>query len=1032
LYRACCLITLWIVFSWSRPLTGDDRPWPATSQAAVGMPSAGGLANERPLDLVELQAWIGKLGSNNYHQRRVAFLELWRVGRQHRDVIRPILEQAALDSDLEKSVAIRWLQILIRLSAEPAEVASLLKDLALVRSGDLQTLLRLASDSRWDHLESMLEILSPTERQKLLEDLPETASPLIKLLALAWNDQQEIRLPRLIDRLYPLDQAVRARRTWHALGLESLAQQPLLLAEEAPLSQQFTEILALEQAGKVEAAIALAHRCAQGDFAYALAVEHQAWPQALWLLDEQRTGANRVMPERIDTVSLKQLSITQAPRPASLRRGGEALEAARIALIWRWLGDEPRSQAWADSLGPPEPSEQELTSHLTSLALVGRLDEAIAIAKERDSPAAYDILVAQGRIEEAFACLGLADREEDTVRRWLDGELGKTPKDRREDFELTSRLASLGCLLYRLGERQAGELVDEAVIHWISGSGEAHKQDIEAKLGRSISDVVRDRWRVATWVWTTQHRRRFALDKFAQLLREGIDDDHRNGILFTLYWRKEGFLDLGPQAASMLDWLHRARRQRDWVQALNDLEAVAAGRSPEDWPDDWQQEGFPSMGQALINDADAEELPGLTLALSRMATKLHRTDLATDWLLWSASPGFRDWYRTLRTDALPMRATGPRQSASDDFVERLEVLGEILSAEHHYTNAAFVHHWLWELDPGRLELAMKAASYYRLIGDSEAAQRLELQASSLPLSDEQWREAAAKMDAEKLHQPAIHFSRLALLSHDAARMEDWQATAILVSARQSLIDDSFRRWAEARRGLELKDERSSAEASPDPASWREFWDEPTLESFEQAYREYQRLWLSRLASQASRSDDFQLKYILPELEGLERSRARLAIVAGDFSAADAAIRRCHTVHPDQIETLIELLPLGEVEFGWERVEPWLALYVEPMERHLARWPDDTLVGNNLAWLYANVERRLERAQAISQHVVELLPQDHVYLDTLAEIEHRLGHRDRAVELSTTCRRLAPLEEHHRQQLHRFLAWPGAGKGVRTQ
>ncbi len=1023
MHRACFLIPFLLACSWSAPLPGDDLPWSATGQANVGLPSVGGLSQGGPLDPVALQASIGKLGSNNYHQRRVAFLELWRVGRQHSDLIRPILEQASRDADLERSVAIRWLQILIRLSADPAEVAGLLKDLALVRSGDLQTLLRLAHDGRWDHLESMLEILSPTERQKLLEDLPETASPLNQLLALAWDDQQERRLPHLIDRLYPIDQAVRARRTWQAVGLGSLAQQPLLHPEEVALNQQFTEVLALEQTGKVEAAIALAHRYSQRDLAYAMAVEHQAWPQSLWMLDEQRQGGNRVMPELIDTASLNQLSVAQAPRPASLRRGGEALEAARIALLWQWLGDEARSQAWAASVGPPEPAESEITSQLTSLALVGRLEEAIAIAKERASPAAYDILVAQGRIEEAFACLGLADRQQDTVRRWLDGELKKTPKDRREDFELTSRLASLGCLLYRLGERQAGALVDEAVIHWISGSGETHQQDIEAKLGRSISDVVRDRWRVATWVWTTQHRRRFALDKFAQLLREGIDDDHRNGILFTLYWRKEGFLDLGPQAASILDWLHRSRQRRDWVQALNDLEAVAAGGSPEDWPDDWPQEGFPAMGQALIKDADAEERPGLTLALSRMATSLHRTDLATDWLLWSASPGFHDWYRTLRTDTLPMRATGPRQSASDDFVERLEVLGEILSAEHHYTNAAFVYHWLWEMDPGKLDLAMKAATYYRLIGDSEAADRLELQASSLPLSNEQWRQAATNMEAEKLHQPAIRFSRLALLSHDASRMEDWQATAVLVSARQSLIDESFRGWAEGRGGPRLVNERSAVATNPDPEAWRKFWDKPKLEGFEQAYREYQRLWLSRLASQASRSDDFQLKYILPELEGLERSRARLAIMAGDFAAADAAIRRGHAVHPDQIETLIELLPLGEAEFGWERVEPWFTLYATPMERHLARWPDDTLVGNNLAWLYANVERRLERAQAISQHVVELLPQDHVYLDTLAEIEYRLGHRERAVELSATCRRLAPLEEHHRQQLHRFLSLP---------
>jgi hypothetical protein len=77
-----------------------------------------------------------------------------------------------------------------------------------------------------------------------------------------------------------------------------------------------------------------------------------------------------------------------------------------------------------------------------------------------------------------------------------------------------------------------------------------------------------------------------------------------------------------------------------------------------------------------------------------------------------------------------------------------------------------------------------------------------------------------------------------------------------------------------------------------------------------------------------------------------------------------------------------------------------------------------LVGNNTAWLAASCNRNLEKAKQLSEKVTASEPTS-TYLDTLAEVEYRLGNADRAIELSERCRILEPKSQHHRDQLKRF-------------
>ncbi len=56
---------------------------------------------------------------------------------------------------------------------------------------------------------------------------------------------------------------------------------------------------------------------------------------------------------------------------------------------------------------------------------------------------------------------------------------------------------------------------------------------------------------------------------------------------------------------------------------------------------------------------------------------------------------------------------------------------------------------------------------------------------------------------------------------------------------------------------------------------------------------------------------------------------------------------------------------------------------------------------------------------MSRRAVDLRP-DPTYLDTLADLEFRVGNVEKAIEISQKCRELEPRDDQHRKQLRRFF------------
>ncbi|MDZ4852747.1 MAG: hypothetical protein SGI77_25965 [Pirellulaceae bacterium] len=912
---------------------------------------------------------IKELGSPIYRERQSAFLRLWEMADLgHQKAGSRLIEQALLSTDIDVAASARWLQVLMRLSASPSEASKLIEDLALIRSGDTETILRLARNHQWEHLLAMLDVLTPNDRMRLLSEPEALFSLRVTVVSLAWKDHEESKIPAIVDYLWTTAEAINARKLWQMLGMIAWSRQRPSRLDDVN-DEEHWEIVSEQVNGRILESVAAAQKLGRERLASSILVDNGLWKASI--------------PANAD----------QPPPAGSISSGGESVVAARTALILQWSGNVELSQKWTDAIGLPGPSEEDVNGVMLALSLCGRTEDAVSIAEKRSPDEAFDYFVRHGRISDAMHSIGIEQLDEPSIQRWLDSATTKPTLDRQSDIQITERMAAVGCMLSRLGQKDLGDIVDQAVIQWASSIGEDHGS---SKSNRRITgaEVSRDRWKAAMETWTSQHRRPFALTQFRQLLRERIDHELQEAILRILYDNRDDRNDMYRLASSVLQWLGEQRGSKDYANAAGDLERLFSGRSPESWPEDWQRGGFPALGRSLLqangSELDDDELP---IQLARFALMHQRTDLFNEWLCFGAEPGFREWISALFN--APPNLRGSHDILSNRLPvsrNRLVVLGEMLLKQKDYSRAIVVLERLIQLNPERLDLVLKLSHCHRAIGETELADQIRLQVLSMPLTVPEIRGIVAEIEREPQQAESERLLRNGLLGSQNRPIENW-----ILAIQLALLQHSPTNLPPSETKVDHREQRSKLKAIID---------------------DDRRQLLYRLDCFTDVS--FKLRYAIPTLEMLYRDTAKLAILDEDFQKADQAIRACHAVYPDQIESPIELIPMAEKVFGVEKTEEWLELYASPLESHMSQWPDDTLVGNNLAWFYANIDRRLDRALELSQHVAELLPDDSIYLDTLAEAEFRLGHIDEAIAISSKCRQLTPLEDHHRAQLHRFL------------
>ena len=150
-------------------------------------------------------------------------------------------------------------------------------------------------------------------------------------------------------------------------------------------------------------------------------------------------------------------------------------------------------------------------------------------------------------------------------------------------------------------------------------------------------------------------------------------------------------------------------------------------------------------------------------------------------------------------------------------------------------------------------------------------------------------------------------------------------------------------------------------------------------------------------------------------------RAVALIDSGEYELADRNIAAAENLEPQDIELVVQCYPRLRDAGQTDRANRLFDSFRESMLEQIKEWPGDATALNNLAWMYSQCGRNLDEALELSKKAVELAPTSSVYLDTLAEVQFRLGNSNEAIRLMDECIRLDPRDGHYEKNIARYRA-----------
>ncbi len=127
----------------------------------------------------------------------------------------------------------------------------------------------------------MLQIISPHERARIFSELGTADENLSKLLFLAWETQQQARIPKLVDLIWPQSQAIKSRLLWRDLQQLGPFELPLEGLGAAEAQRDLTRCVDLQLNNQHPQAVELAISLQEYWEALLIAVEHADWPLAI-------------------------------------------------------------------------------------------------------------------------------------------------------------------------------------------------------------------------------------------------------------------------------------------------------------------------------------------------------------------------------------------------------------------------------------------------------------------------------------------------------------------------------------------------------------------------------------------------------------------------------------------------------------------------------------------------------------------------------------------------------------------------------
>ena len=156
-------------------------------------------------------------------------------------------------------------------------------------------------------------------------------------------------------------------------------------------------------------------------------------------------------------------------------------------------------------------------------------------------------------------------------------------------------------------------------------------------------------------------------------------------------------------------------------------------------------------------------------------------------------------------------------------------------------------------------------------------------------------------------------------------------------------------------------------------------------------------------------------------------------------ALDAAIRGNDRDQVTQcLNRILELDPL-DISFAEERLpqmreagmvqlaDSTLDSIMDAGMEYARRFSLDAMTCNNVAWVAAKNERRLQDALKLATFAVRAEPESTTYRDTLAEVLFLLGRTEEALQIEKACLLDDPGQWHLHEQIEKYTEALQSGK-----
>ena len=605
---------------------------------------------------------------------------------------------------------------------------------------------------------------------------------------------------------------------------------------------------------------------------------------------------------------------------------------------------------------------------LAQLAMVtGDMDRLVSDLKEHAPNELANLYFLQNRIEDLLEHEGLSERTEATVSTWLEKNI--------VEGKGFSRAARFQALFRRLGEIQWSDAILSRVVEFI----DTHSQSQQIQL-----------WK----------------DYLQQAMRYGLDE-LRTELLTKAVARLDSGRLLDKRAAGAIAGFPEAQVEKELT--LEDL-------FRESFPF-LKDAGYPLYVAMSSNYLDASQRQRI-----QWIDSFHQGVMPQEWSpaevlrLFQSAVSFR------------MLEGAPPKACVIDLAESLDVMGlrdqalELLDSIRGVTRADVMRSQiLWRIgkyhqsrelvleilqrSDGGLEAYQWACELFQLLRDRSSYEHLDRKTLTCSSGMEDF--AAYSREIRR----GVRFE----LAEPIGRFLEFQYDSFPSSLSNLWLEDVFWGW-----NLSLLANHYHQTAPEFPERVPRNFDLSLTSCLFDQFEEFDSLNgnFRTMQDRGPIGWDLDWSQWAWRYERVFSAAFWKAVREGDRAQADRFLRAAHRLNPEQINTLIDAAPWVLEKFGKETLQEWFLVYYQPMQEHLKKFPMDTLVANNSAWLAVKCGFELDRALELSQMVTKRYPTD-TYLDTLAEVHFARGEIDEAIGISLNCQKLNPRDPHHRRQLKRY-------------